>query len=122
MNEEIFYRGGTGEEIILDPASLNLDELPLALAMAGWTVVIGYPEMEGSDVSVSLMDMGGSNGMSGTEMALSLNIIDDETGELLPGYSVDDGSGRLEVRYKGVADLRFAEFVKSVHKLSPFQF
>lgn len=120
MNEEIYYRGGTGDEVIIDPASLNLDELPLILATAGWTVAVGYPEVKGGDVSVNLSDLHGINSMSGAEIALRLKMIDTETGELLPGYSVSEDTGHLELSYKGVADIRFAEFVKALHGLSPF--
>lgn len=120
MSEEIYYRGGTGDKIIIDPASLNLGELSIQLAMAGRTAMFGYPEVEGGDVSLRLSDMGGANGRSGAEVALSLNIIDVETGELLPGYRVSEETGRVEVSYKGVADVRFAEFVKALHGLSPW--
>jgi len=93
----------------------------LVLAMVGWTVSFGMPEEEHGPVSVMLLDMGGSQGRSDTEMALALRMIDEETGELVPGYSVSEENGRLKVGYEGIADLRFAEFVGALHDLSPFK-
>lgn len=119
MGEEvIYYRGGAGKEFANDPATLNLDELPTVLAMAGWAVHINFAEVEGGPIGLSLTDMGGSKGMSDTEIALSLKMVDRESGELLAGYSVSDESGRIQVKYSGVADLRFAEFVKALSELS----
>jgi hypothetical protein len=120
ITDSLYYRGGTGNEVRIDPGTLNLDELPLVLAMAGWTTSFGF--LEDDTVSLSLMDAGGSSGKSGIEVAMKLNIINSETGALLPGFSLTEESGRIQIGYNGVPNVRFAEFVKALHGLSPFQF
>jgi hypothetical protein len=121
MSEEIFHMGETGVEIIIDPASLNLKALPVILAAAGWAAGIEYPEEAGGDVGISLMDMGGAGGKTAAEIAHSLGIIDNETGEVLPGYTVSEESEVVQVQYRGVANAQLSEFVKAVHELSPFR-
>lgn len=119
MGDEIYYRGGVGDEITIDPASLNLDALPYSLLYAGWSVIIKYPQEESGEIGISLYDVGGSGGRTCAEVAHSLNLVDTESGEMLPGYEVSGEAGSLQVRYKGVADIRFAEFVKALFGLSP---
>ncbi len=120
ITDSLYYRGGTGNEVRIDPATLNLDELPLVLAMAGWNNGFGF--LEDGTVSLTLTDQGGSNGKSGMEVAMELQIIDGKTGALLPGFSLTEESGTVCISYNGVPNMRFAEFVKALHGLSPFQF
>ncbi len=120
ITDSLYYRGGTGNEVLIDPATLNLDELPLVLAMAGWTTITGFPD--GDTVNLSLTDCGGSGGKSGMEIAMELQIIDSETGALLPGFAINEASGNVCISYNGVPNMRFAEFVKALHGLSPFRF
>lgn len=119
IEDAVFYRDGAGESVLVDPATLNLDELPLVLAMAGWVVCVNFTDNQGKTVGLSLNDFGGAGGRTGMELALELNMIDLETGELLPGFTVSDDSG-LGISYSGPTNMRFAEFVKSLYTLSPF--
>lgn len=119
--EAIYHRNDPGEEIRIDPRTLNLDELPLVLTMAGWFVAVSFAETDDGPIGIRLSDMGGSAGMTGIEIATALKMIDSDTGSLLPGYSVSEETGVIELGYQGVPDLRFAEFAKALFGLSPFE-
>lgn len=110
------YRVGQLESIALKSNSRNLDELPIALASFGWFVNMQYED--NGDISLSMRNFGGSN-RSSDVLTRELGIIEEESGELIEGYSVS-GEGREQiVSYSGAPDEQFFAFVDRLHKLYP---
>lgn len=121
IDDPLYTRDGQGDTVAIDPTTLNLDALPMILAMAGWIVQVGYPDDTGETVRLDLYDVGGADGKNGTEMALALGMIDKESGKLWPGFTVDDESGKTVISYSGSTNLVFASFAQNLFALSPFQ-
>jgi hypothetical protein len=64
-------------------------------------------------------DMGGSGRRSVDDLTQELGLRD-SNGEIIKGYSITDAEDGLELRYTGVANLRFADVAHRLYSLSPF--
>lgn len=105
---------GQFEGVAVKPNTRNLDELPSVLASFGWVVKMSY--LHNGDISLSMRNFGGSN-RSSDVLTRELGIIEEESGELIEGYSVV-GEGREQtVSYSGAPDEQFFVFVDRLQEL-----
>ena len=107
-------REAAEQEPEIDLDKFSSSDVAMMLAMAGWTVIVNREDDE--TLTMSLSDMGGAKGQGGAELALSLDMIDGGTGELAEGFSISEGTGRVEISYSGEFDENFRAFATALIK------
>jgi hypothetical protein len=106
------------EEKEIDLSTFSSSDTITRLAFAGWTALVNRSVGETEMISLSLSDMGGAAGNNATELALILEMINSDTGQLTDGFRIDESSGRINIQYDGEYDESFAKFAKALMKMS----
>jgi hypothetical protein len=108
-------RIGQPEIVRVDPTTMNMGNLSLTMAVAGWTVVGGYNKDGSVDFRLH-NTYAGIDGRTADELADELGLRE-EDGSISDGYTVSDDVG-LEVGFRGRPDERFSGVVQRLFELS----
>lgn len=118
-DEGIYDFHDPGDELLIDPSSLNLYELTMTLAMTGWMTLAG--QNDDGTISFHMRNMGALGPVSSDVLVAELGLLD-EDGSLIKGYAVTGEGDEIEISYEGVANLKFADFAHRVFDLSSTRF